>query len=176
MKIETIDVYSLKQLSYLSPIKCDDFSEAAAVCLDHWEHEQEIIIKVEGDLEAQFKLVWQKVTQQVRDSRNDLTYATEDGAYCLAMILIETLTNFQVIRQSKKGTGIDFWLAKKKNKLTFQREARLEVSGLLKGTKAEIEYRLNKKIEQAEKSNHTKLPLFVVIVEFKTPVIKIAKR
>lgn len=65
MQIETINVYSLKNLSYLTPITCDDFSEAAAVCLDNQQHSKGILLTVEGDLTRQFKLTWETITQQI---------------------------------------------------------------------------------------------------------------
>jgi len=71
MKIETIDVYSLRNISHLSAVRCADFSEAAAVCLDFHTHTPEKRIIVEGHLGGQFELVWSEVTQQMRDSRND---------------------------------------------------------------------------------------------------------
>lgn len=38
MEIEVIDLDSLIDNSYLSPVKCADLSEVAAVCLDNQKH------------------------------------------------------------------------------------------------------------------------------------------
>ena len=65
MEIDQINVYSLKEASKLSAVRCADFSEAASVCLDNQGHKSGKEIKIEGDLEGQFKLVWREVTQQV---------------------------------------------------------------------------------------------------------------
>lgn len=175
MNIQTINVYQLAELSYLTPVRCADFSEAAAVCLDYHEHQQEIEVMVEGDLEATFALTWENVTQQMRDSRDDMQYTVEVGAYCLAMLVVERLTNLRVVKQSQKGTGFDFWL-EHEDEDGFKTAARLEVSGILKGTKSQINQRLKEKIEQTKRSDATDLPAYIVVVEFSEPTLKIAKR
>lgn len=110
MEIEAIDVYNLRNVSHLSTVKCSDFSEAAAVCLDFHGHEPGRLLTIEGDLQGQFELVWTKVTQKMKDSRSDMDYTVESGAYCLAMLVVEKLTNLKVTRQSQKRTGFDYWL------------------------------------------------------------------
>ena len=175
MEIDQINVYSLKEASKLSAVRCADFSEAASVCLDNQGHKSGKEIKIEGDLEGQFKLVWREVTQQIRSSRNDLEDAVEGGAYCLAMLVIEKLTSLKVNKQSQKRTGFDYWLGKE-NKEGVQGLARLEVSGILKGTKGQINQRLKEKMRQTQKSDNLNIPAYIVIVEFSQPIIKIKKR
>ncbi|MEO0338358.1 MAG: hypothetical protein AAF242_04010 [Bacteroidota bacterium] len=175
MKIEQINVFSLKEASLLSAIRCADFSEAASVCLDNQGHISGKEIKIEGDLEGQFKLVWNKVTQQIRSSRNDLEDAVEGGAYCLAMLVIEKLTKLKVSKQSQKRTGFDYWLGEG-NDGGVQGLARLEVSGILKGTKGQINQRLKEKMQQTQKSDNLNIPAYIVIVEFSQPILKIKKR
>jgi len=177
MPIETIDVYDLKHISYLSAAKCEDFSEAAAVCLDYHQHSQEVLLSLNiGTKHKQFKLIWKEVTQKIRDSRNDMDYTVESGAYCLAMLVIQRLTDYMVIKQSKKGTGFDYWIGKTPIDTSFQEEARLEVSGILKGTKGRINQRLKEKVAQTNKSDNMGLPAFIVVVEFSNPTIKIIQK
>ncbi len=175
MEIETIDVYDLRNLSRLSAVRCADFSEAAAVCLDFHGHTNGKLLTVEGDLEGQFELVWAEVSQQMKDSRNDMDYTVESGAYCLAMLVIEKLTNLKVTKQSQKRTGFDYWLGDN-NDMIVQNKARLEVSGILKGSKGQINQRLKEKVKQTKKSDNLKLPAYVVVVEFSQPLVKIKKR
>lgn len=104
MQIETIDIYSLHLVSRLSAVRCADFSEAAMVCLDIHGHQCGVKLLVEGDLAGQFELLWSEVTQQMKDSRSDMDYTVESGAYCLAMLLVEKLTNLKVTKQSQKRT------------------------------------------------------------------------
>ena len=175
MSVNEINVYKLGKASHLSAVRCADFSEAAAVCLDFHNHSKGQKIKVEGDLEGQFELYWEEVTQQMKDSRNDMDYTVESGAYCLAMLVIEKLTDLKVVKQSQKRTGFDYWLGKKKEN-GFQDKARLEVSGILKGTKGQINQRIREKMEQTKKSDNLNLPAYIVVVEFSHPLIKIRKR
>jgi hypothetical protein len=175
MEIEQINVFSLKEASKLSAIRCADFSEAASVCLDNQGHKSGKEIIIEGDLEGQFKLVWEEVTAQIRSSRNDLEDAVEGGAYCLAMLVIEKLTSLKVTKQSQKRTGFDYWLGKGKEE-GVQGLARLEVSGILKGTKGQINQRLKEKMQQTQKSDNLNIPAYIVIVEFSQPIMKIKKR
>lgn len=175
MEIETIDVYDLRNLSRLSAVRCADFSEAAAVCLDFHGHTNGKLLTVEGDLEGQFELVWAEVSQQMKDSRNDMDYTVESGAYCLAMLVIEKLTNLKVTKQSQKRTGFDYWLGDN-NDMIVQNKARLEVSGILKGSKGQINQRLKEKVKQTKKSDNLNLPAYVVVVEFSQPLVKIKKR
>lgn len=176
MEIQTINVYNLKDHCTLTPIRCADLAEAAAVCLNHYQHKQPVKVVIEGDLEGQLYLEYDEVTQQMKDTRNDMDYTVEAGAYCLAILVIEQLTNFKVVKQSQKRTGVDYFLAKKQAAYSFQAHGRLEVSGKLKGTKGEINQRLKEKIEQSKKSDYMKTPAFVVIVEFSRPLIKIVQR
>lgn len=175
MEIEQINVFSLKEASKLSAVRCADFSEAASVCLDNQGHKSGKEIKIEGDLEGQFKLVWKKITQQIRSSRNDLEDAVEGGACCLAMLVIEKLTSLKVTKQSQKRTGFDYWLGEG-NEPGIQGLARLEVSGILKGTKGQINQRLKEKMRQTQKSDNLNIPAYIVIVEFSQPIMKIKKR
>ena len=175
LEIERIDVSSLKEMdSNLTGEICDFFSQAAAVCLDNQNHSQGVVFKIEGDLSAQFQLFWPEVTQQMRDSWADLAETTEDGACCLAILIIQKLTDYKVIRRSRKKTGFDYWLGDKESQYPFQEKARLEISGILKGSKNKIEQRVKDKIKQTQQSNHLNLP--AVVVEFGTPMSQVVKR
>ncbi|MEC4819430.1 MAG: hypothetical protein SAK29_40100 [Scytonema sp. PMC 1069.18] len=67
----------------------------------------------------------------------DTEVATEYGAYGIAALLMPYLTGLTVIERSIKGKslGFDFWLGSIDDPNTlFQRKARLEVSGIRKGS------------------------------------------
>ena len=130
---------------------------------------------MEGDWEEKFTLSLPDVDQQMRDSRKDMEYTVESGAYCLAMMVIEKLTGLQVVKQSQKRTGFDYWLGDKQA-YGLQELARLEVSGILRGNKAQVNRRLKEKVEQTKKSDNLSLPAYVVVVEFSRPLVKIRKR
>ncbi|MEM1124003.1 MAG: hypothetical protein AAGJ18_26435 [Bacteroidota bacterium] len=69
------------------------------------------------------------------------------------------------------------WLGEKDfSKDPFKEKARLEVSGILSGTTAQINQRLKEKLQQTKKSDNFILPVIVTIVEFGQPQIKIQRR
>ncbi len=101
----------------------------------------------------------------------------EDAAYGLSIITIWHYTSYKVIKQSFKGSGFDYWLGEKDfSDDPFREKARLEVSGILKGTDAQIKQRLKEKLLQTQKSDNFNLPVIVTIVEFGQPQVKIQQR
>lgn len=175
MQIETINLYDLQAVTELSAVRCSSFAEAAAVCLARY-HEKKVNVVVLGDLQSEFELVWGQVSEEQRNSYNDLEEATEDGAYCLAIWVIEKLTEYHTLRKSQKQTGIDFFLNHKTDTQNPKPQARLEVSGILKGTTSKIKARLNQKIAQSMQSDDLEIPAFIIIVEFSKPSITVKKR
>jgi len=91
------------------------------------------------------------------------------------MLVIEKLTQLKVTKQSQKRTGFDYWLGSGQE-VGMQGQARLEVSGILKGSKGQINQRLKEKMEQTKKSDNLNLTAYVVVVEFSQPIVKIRKR
>lgn len=74
--IDTINVYSLQEETLLSAGLCASLSEADAVCLAHHQHIQGVRMAVEGDLQAEFSLVWEQVTEIMQDSRGEMSATT----------------------------------------------------------------------------------------------------
>jgi hypothetical protein len=64
------------------------FAEAAAVCLDERGHSPGVVLVADGQFDCEFPIFWSKVTDQQRRAHNDLQYATEFGAYWLAIFLL----------------------------------------------------------------------------------------
>jgi len=143
-------------------------AEGASVCLDYHAHPQEVLLRVEGVIAESFLLSRLIVTDLSRNSFADLQEALEYGAMGIAVILINTQTGYQVER-SYKGTGFDFWVGEKKDDYPFENKLRVEVSGDMQGTDAELRNRLEKKLKQTTKSADTGLPAYAVIVEFSNP-------
>jgi hypothetical protein len=103
--------------------------------------------------------------------------AVEDGACAVAILLVRRITGRTKLELSRKGTGIDYWLGLPDDPgRPFQSKARLEVSGLLKGTDAQVNARVSQKQRQTQRSDSTGLPVYVVIVEFGRPKAKVAER
>jgi hypothetical protein len=97
--------------------------------------------------------------------------ATELGACGVAILVVKEATAKVVVERSKKGTGFDYWLGDTSddNGLPFAGASRLEVSGILTGTKSQIQSRIKQKKGQLAPSDHL-APGFVAVVEFGTPI------
>lgn len=176
MKLKTIDLYQREPKSYVPSVEIRTiFAQAASICFHFNKFENSTILEIEGYKNTKIRLTWQPVDQQMIDNWKDLQEATEYGATHIAILMIEELTHLKVIQRSPKMTGFDYWLGKEKSGSLFQKLARLEVSGILKGTESQVNRRLKEKIKQTEKSDHIKLPAFISIVEFSMPVCKIRK-
>lgn len=150
--------------------------EAALFCLEYQAHKSGIQLEVYGTIKRYYSVLWKgDLTQQMRYSYGDLGEAAEYGATCLAILMAIENTGYNSVERSCKGTGIDFWLGHgkgDKNELTFQRAARLEVSGIMNGGKGRVNERAKEKISQTDKSNDTRLPAYIIVVEFSTPISK----
>ncbi|MBK5276937.1 MAG: hypothetical protein JJE30_18075 [Desulfuromonadales bacterium] len=156
----------------VTPAYGRSLAEAGAVCLDEVGHQSGVEFQVKGLHKTKYKLLWPAVTPQMKNCYNDLQDSTEYGAYGIAFLLLKQLTNYTVIQRSKKGPGFDYWLGKEGGTL-FQDKARLEVSGILKGTASKIASRVKQKLTQVAPSDGT-FPAYVVIVEFGSPLSQVA--
>ena len=147
---------------------------AGAVCLELRGHTGGVQLIVGGDFDVLFMLAWPEADDQAVREWSDLQEATEWGACGVAVLLIGTLTEYQVVRRSWKGTGFDYWLGLRTDAL-FQHAARLEVSGILSGNRTDIEKRVRQKLRQVERSERS-LPAFVVVVEFGGPLATVVRK
>ncbi|MBF0457952.1 MAG: hypothetical protein HQK99_08670 [Nitrospirae bacterium] len=150
------------------------FAESAGVCFEEQGHYDSVELRVEGDFEESFRLALPEVTDQMRRCYADKERATEDGAYGVAIMLILNLTDYTVVEKSRKGTAFDYWLGKKDDYDPFNKQARLEVSGILKGNDSDINYRSKNKLTRLQKQVNS-LPAFIIIVEFSKPKSNIKK-
>jgi len=150
-------------------------AQACTVCLEERGHVSGMCRLVSrGAYSALYRLAWSDIDDRVVRQWNDDQEATEEGACGLAILLITSLTDFQVVMRSRKGTGFDYWLGRKDDEL-FQNAARLEVSGIRFGDQRLVDRRLHQKREQTKRSDGA-LPAFVVVVEFGTPLAVVEKR
>jgi hypothetical protein len=154
-------------------------AESAAVCLEDRGHHEPVDLAVRRTKDRNHVLRWPGVTETMRRAYTDLERTTELGAYGVAILLVRDLTGLTAIRQSRKGTGFDYWLGPEKagdDQLVFQDTARLEVSGILSGTDSQFAARLKQKLKQTEASDETRLSAYAVVVEFGRPQAEVAKR
>lgn len=151
-------------------------SEASATCLVSQNHQLGVEMDVLGFKKTQFKIFWNnQIQSQTFAAWNDEQELTEYGACGIAIMLVLELTGYTVVRRSKKGTGIDYWLGHKDSNQPFENSARLEVSGILKGDEKEIKGRVKKKTKQTEPSDGS-LPAIIVVVEFGKPLSHLVQK
>ena len=104
-----------------------------------------------------------------------MQFATELGAYGVAILLVERATNLTVFERSRKGTGFDYWLAPKGTSAPlFQDKSRLEVSGVLDGSHAEVKARMREKLAQLHRGG-VELPGFGIVVHFSAPETQVGR-
>jgi len=153
-------------------------AEAAAVCLDDQGHPHSLMLQIDGQQTCEMELQWNAVDDTIRRFNADQEVATEYGAYGIAALVMPVLTNLTVIERSVKGKGLgfDFWLGSTDNADTlFQRKARLEVSGIRKGSESMLQSRVKIKLKQINPSD-TVAPGYVSVIEFGTPKARIVEK
>jgi hypothetical protein len=151
-------------------------AEAAQVCLEDQKHPSGIELKVCGIFHENCNILWARVLDAAQIERcwNDEEKATEYGAYGIAILLIFAFTDLTIVRNSRKGPGIDYWLGNKGDPL-FQNKARLEVSGIRQDKKGYVAARVKQKIAQVSKDRKG-LPAYIIIVEFSTPLAEVVEK
>ena len=162
-------------LPAISPPFGKAIAEAAGVCLESQGHAQLTAIVIKGYIDDEFRLSWPQVTEQARRTWNDPEEATEYGATAIAVLLARQELGYLAIERSPKGTGIDYWLGEESDALSFERKARLEISGIRVGSSTQVRARVRQKLQQTSPSDGS-LPVFVVVVEFSMPTAEVQRK
>ena len=122
MSIRNIKLFELGKEGYVPSEKLGIFfAEAAAICLDQFHEGNKVTIEIQGAYKQNIELEWEPINQQIKDNWGDIEEATEYGAACIAILLVEHLTDYQVIQRSPKQTGFDYWLGKNKKNFLFKK-------------------------------------------------------
>ena len=152
-------------------------AEAGAVCLECKDHQPGVQLPIRGISSAIYSLDWtlapEKAFRAWQPNR-----ATEWGAEGIAALLAKNETPYTVIEASVQGEGVDCWLGDESD-ITFQRKARLEVSGMRWNgyvADSDILHRVEEKLQQTDQSDHTHTPAYVVVVEFGRPVAEVHQK
>ena len=150
-------------------------AEAAGVCLESQGHAPGVTLQVRGaNRTGNCILRWPVITEQARQAWNYHERATELGAVGVAVLLAERETGYQVISQSHKGTGFDFWLGDVSAQ-GFTERAILEVSGIRQGNDGVVEARMREKLQQTRRSRNLTLPAYVIVIEFGRPLAEVRR-
>lgn len=149
--------------------------EAASVCLEDCSHLVGVTMTVTGTLSSTHPvpLTWPLATDQARRAYGDLQFAAEFGAYGIAALVVDRLTDLTVVERSRKGGGFDYWLGPKRNpEPLFQDKHKLEVSGILSGDEGDVRRRLREKLDQLRRGA-VPIPGFGIVVHFATPETRV---
>jgi len=160
----------------LTPAAGAFLSESAEFCLFKNDHPDPVTLNITGDAETSGVLQWSRPADEKTAERTygNQKEAAEDGAYAVAIVVVTQLEKFPAVAKSPIGTGMDYWMTGDDDSEIFL--ARLEVSGIFKGSSSQIASRLETKLEQTKASDDTKLPAYAAIVEFGSPEICVSKR
>jgi hypothetical protein len=148
------------------------YFEACLICLGNQNHQSGVELALDGEVSTSLHLNWNEaVSNQMRDSWRDLQFATEFAACGTAFLLMQHVVGYTVIRQSQRGTGVDYWMGTQEtDTLLVQEKARLEVSGILTADNlSTVKSRAAQKRKQVLAFAHH-LPVYVVVVEFSRPI------
>jgi hypothetical protein len=174
-KFLSLDTLS-EGLPGLSPKRGAHFGEASTVALHLNGFATGSELKVDGDFSDVFSVIWDgTITDQILRAWNDRIELAEDGATGIAFLLILSLTTYTIVERAVRKTGIDYYLGHSGSDLPFNKAARLEISGIFKGTMSEVRSRIKSKLEQTNASDG-EMPAYVVVVEFSRPLARVVKK
>ena len=165
-----------KGLPGISAVAAAHLYEAFEVCMHLSGHQETVSLKMAGLTDKDISIIWEdQVDEQMARTYADMAYTTDHGAVCLSVMLVIALTPYTIIERSRKGTGIDYWLGNK-DSILFQKKARLEISGMLKGDDALMKSRHIIKTRQTDKSDGQCIPAYVSVIEFSRPKALFTKK
>lgn len=154
------------------------FLESCRVCLGRSTHSNPVHLDILSHKND--KIVWEiqwqpELFSDLTNNSLDQYEAPEEGAVCIAFLLVFVLTEYTIVHRSRVGTGFDFWLGYKGEPKQYA--CRLEVSGIMKGEEADIKKRLRTKVEQTKQSDgETHVPAIAIVVEFSRPHARMNER
>ena len=160
----------------LTPGEAQSLMEAAAVCLADQGHGRLVQLRLTGEFQHTVELALPPVDESMRRTHADLPRAVERGACAIAALVCERQQGLVVAEQSRRGGGFDYWLAPADDdQPLFQSRSRLEVSGILKGSEAQVRRRMQEKLKRLAKFESV-TPTWVMVVEFSRPVADTVRR
>lgn len=92
----------------------------------------------------------------------------EYGATCISLLQMIKLTPLKIVERAMKGHGFDYWAGTQNGQL-FQKHCRLEISGLLRGSREDMKSRFAAKQGQLEKKYSERIESLISIINFQTP-------
>ena len=161
-------------LPAITPAFGETLAQAGGACLESQGHLHGVQLQVRGDRNGRYSLEWPQVTEQILKCFNDPDEATEFGAVGVAILLAKKEIGYSVVERSRRGTGFDYWMGDE-SELPFEKKARLEISGIRKGSSRDVNARVRRKLKQVEQSGNSPAA-FVIIIEFGTPLAEVREK
>lgn len=154
-------------------------SEAALFCLTQNQHTNNVDLHILDRQDQIYKIRWGfTLDDRASSSYADHSEATEYGATCIAILLVINITDNKTIERAVKGNGFDYWVGNvdDNQNLLFQRKARLEISGIMKGNESNVKSRTKEKINQTDISDNMKIPAYISVIEFSKPMASFVEK
>ena len=183
-----LDDLAAGRMPGVTPATGASMAQAAVICFEDSNHASGVALEVEGTFREQVEVRWQPLRnpQQARRAWGDPDEATEQGACGVAALLIDGFTEYTIVERamrwigtSGRSTGFDYWLDRKGASRDDSRllgEARLEVSGIRKGSRQDVAERVRRKMRQTTQSDWLQIPAYVAVVEFGLPHATVTRR
>lgn len=148
------------------------YSEAARVCLSR-HHSSPVALDCSvSENRRTTEVHWDSPSQRTRNAWANADDATRDGAYAIALLVMERELQLVAIARAETRTGADYYLAPiGQEHYDLERAFRLEVSGLDHGTEAQLDQRLRQKVVQAQRGS-SNLPAFAAVVGFRIAALR----
>ncbi len=149
----------------LTPALAQSFLEAARVCLDR-HHTSPTVFKIKNIETLRAEVVWANADERCQNAWANEIDTTESGAYACALAASELVLGLVAVRRAETRTGADYYIAPP-GKTFEDLEAcfRFEVSGIDKGSNADVFHRLDQKVQQT-KAGTSNLPAVAGVVGF----------
>jgi hypothetical protein len=148
-----------------------NLAQACSVCLDDQKHPVVCRLSVVGRFEGTLSVRRLPVTLQMRLTFGFESRVTEEGASCLAILLLLHHTGRRVAWESKGFNGYDYFLGDDPT-FPFRGGARMEVSGIRNGTDYQIASRVKEKSDRFHGYGHL-ATVYIVVVEFSRPEVRV---
>jgi len=190
--LRVIDIEQLRNgVGCLDVDHCSATCRAAQVALSEAGHPVSVKCEVEDQEKSLCTIILQWTKQESPPRKNSWRQRQRLGEWAaegIAFMLVERFTPYTVVDQAEVdtrpggGPGIDYYLGSKED-LDCENEddfpehlARLEVSGILAHSSSSLNSRVKNKIEQSKKSDSDGTPAYIIVVEFRTPVVNFTQR
>ena len=150
------------------------FGQAASVCLDRHHVLPILLTVVEDEYRNEAELKWNPSTDAAKSSWGQQNDTVEWGAVGVTLAFLGTARGLIATRRAQRGSGADYYVAPPDGAVEdLEGVVRLEISGVDRDERTEIERRLKRKVQQL-RDGETNSPGIAVVVGFRAKSILLA--